>query len=620
MVHLTPGDFKKAGLRGFRRAQLPDGVLAAGGTRPGSAVLTSPPSKAAIPFDQLLAGANAVLGPRDSMELEVRVKIGSRWSPWFSFGGLRPGGKVASARNPKSAFGRMDTDILTLPKKATHARYRVTLRTAAGSTAFLRLVSITCTDTKAAYDETRAIRRPASFAPVSIDVPEISQMTQRARCAKDICSPTSVAMILRHFGLKDGALPTAAAAFDTFAKIYGNWTLNTMHAGRRGLYAWPARLESLEEARRYLAAGIPLVVSLTFGPGELKKAPLAKTRGHLVVLKGFDKNGRALVNDPAAPSTGTVGRSYDRKEFARAWLGNKRGTAYVIAPLDLIPLTAHAPVAELFSRPSCHSKQERARHIESQLLPLERIKFGEAHGSWIKIAATEQPREERPGGGRFKPYSGWIKAGSAAFRLFMEPDAVVRVKKAALKDGSISELSIGARVRILWREKNSMVRILLPGGSAALIREKDLNLLPLKLKREELRGKILATARQFLGDKYYWGGRSGYGTDCSGLTNLAYRVWGVDLPRNASDQCAYGRTMNGRPAPADLIFSTARNNPARVNHVMLYSGGEKLIEATQDSGSVREVTFKKKFGLELAKIRNGQTVNTRTIFFRTVLP
>ncbi len=619
VVHLTTGDFTNARLHGFRKAELPEGALAAGGRRPVTAVLISAPLKAAIPFNQLLGGANAALGPKDSLELAVQVKYEAGWSRWFQFGGFGPAGKAASVRGHENAFGRMDTDTLTLTKKAGWLRYRVTINAAAGSRAILRLVSVTCTDTEAAYNSELAVRKPDCFKPALLKVPGISQMVQRTPHAKNICSPTSVAMILRYFGLKAGALPTAAAVFDHAGNIYGNWTLNTMYAGSRGLYAWPARFDSLEEARQYLAAGIPLAVSLTFGPGKLKKSPLKQTRGHLMVLKGFDARGRALVNDPAAPDERTVERAYDRKEFARAWLKNKYGTAYVIAPLALIPLTARAPLAELFSRPPGPAKKDKTRHIESQLLPLEHINFGAARGAWLKVTAREQPRKEKREDKDFKPYSGWIESRSASFHLLLEPDAVVRVKKAPLEDGPVSELSIGARVRILWREKKSSVRVLLPGGTTALISEKYLNLLPVRIKGMELRKKILETARQFLGDKYYWGGRSGYGTDCSGLVNLAYRVWGIDLPRNASDQCVCGRAATGRLKPADLIFSTSRKDLTKVNHVMLYSGGERLLEATQDSWSVREVTFRHKFGLDLAKIRNGSVVNGRTIFFRTVI-
>jgi len=622
IVHLLPGDFDNAELKDFMVSDLPDGALSVvtGGSKPVSAVLTSAPIKAAFPFNRLLAGANAALGPRDRLELAAQVKNETGWSPWFEFGGFSQAGETASVKDQQNPFGRMETDVVTLAAKARYLRYRVTLRAEAGSRAFLRLVSVTYTDASAPYNEACAVGKPASFKPVRLNVPRYSQMSQQVNYSKDICSPASLTMLLNHFGLKTQVLETAAGVLDTAENIYGNWTFNTMYAGSKGLYAWPARFNSLEEARLYLAAGIPLAASVTFGPDELKKAPLKKTKGHLLVIRGFDGKGNVLVNDPAAPDEKTVERVYDRKEFAGAWLKNKYGTAYVLAPLERMPLTARLPLAGLFSAPPGSGKGGEPGLIESQILPLEKISCAGARGAWLEVSAPEQPRGGKPGDKVHAPYAGWMETGTAAFLPLAEPDAVVKNKKAALDEGPLSELSIGARVRILGREKNTFVRILLPGGDTALISEKDLNFLPVKPAPAELRKKILGTARQFLGDRYYWGGRSGYGIDCSGLVNLAYRVWGLDLPRNAADQFVYGRQASRESLkPADLVFSTEKNNFTGINHVMLYAGGGMLVEATQDTGSVREVSFKEKFGLDFAKVKNGQVINGKKIFFRTVM-
>jgi hypothetical protein len=52
---------------------------------------------------------------------------------------------------------------------------------------------------------------------------------------------------------------------------------------------------------------------------------------------------------------------------------------------------------------------------------------------------------------------------------------------------------------------------------------------------------------------------------------------------------------------------------------MLYAGGGKLIEATGDTNSVREVSFKEKFGIDFAKAKHGATVNGKKIFFGRIL-
>jgi len=623
VVHLMQGDFHGARLTNFEPADLPNGALKTvkNNSSPVTAVLISAPIKTAFPFTQALAGANASLGPKDRLELALQVRDKRGWSPWFKFGSFSPGGETGSVKNQQNRFGSMATDIVTLSSASEYLRYRVTIKAAAGSTAFFRLASVTYTNTAAEYDEASAVKKHASFKPVLLNIPKCSQMTQRVSYYRDICSPTSVTMILNHFGLKTRVLDTAVGVRDTTENIYGNWTLNTMYAGTLGLYAWPTRLNSLEDARGYLAAGIPLAASVTFGPDELRKAPLKKTAGHLLVIKGFDAKGNILVNDPAAADKNTVGRVYDRKEFAKAWLKNKSGTAYILAPLERLPLTVRSPLAELFSMPpDSKKKTDKLKLIETQILPLERVEYKSSRGAWLEVAALEQTRRKNRCAKTFTPYLGWIEARLAAFRHPTEPDAVVRIKMAPLKEGAVSELSIGARVNTLAWDNRSFARILKPEGDTGLIHKKNLNLIPIKVKPAGLRKKILDTARQFLGDKYYWGGRSGCGIDCSGLVNIAYRVWGFDLPRNARDQLNCGRPAARRELkPADLIFSTEKNNHNNINHVMLYSGGGKIIEATQDTGSVREVTFKDKFGQDLSEINNGQVVNGKKIYFRTIL-
>jgi hypothetical protein len=50
------------------------------------------------------------------------------------------------------------------------------------------------------------------------------------------------------------------------------------------------------------------------------------------VLRGFDRAGNPIVNDPAGPIDGTVRRIYPRAALERAWLSGSGGTTYVIYP------------------------------------------------------------------------------------------------------------------------------------------------------------------------------------------------------------------------------------------------------------------------------------------------
>ena len=57
----------------------------------------------------------------------------------------------------------------------------------------------------------------------------------------------------------------------------------------------------------------------------------------------------------------------------------------------------------------------------------------------------------------------------------------------------------------------------------------------------------------------------------------------------------------------------------KIDHVMIYSGKGNLIEATCETNSIREVSFKEKFGKHLADIKNGQMINGSKIYFRRII-
>jgi hypothetical protein len=162
------------------------------------------------------------------------------------------------------------------------------------------------------------------------------------------CSPTSTAMILAYWARAlhrpdlDESVPQAAqATYDWTYGGTGDWPFNVAHAAAfAGMDGYVARFPSLAALEPWIAAGIPLALSIAFGPGGLPGAPLPASTGHLVVLRGFDRIGDPIVNDPAASTDATVRRTYPRAVFERAWLAGSEGTAYVIYPRGWrVPLT-----------------------------------------------------------------------------------------------------------------------------------------------------------------------------------------------------------------------------------------------------------------------------------------
>ncbi|MCX8109657.1 MAG: C40 family peptidase, partial [Syntrophorhabdaceae bacterium] len=68
--------------------------------------------------------------------------------------------------------------------------------------------------------------------------------------------------------------------------------------------------------------------------------------------------------------------------------------------------------------------------------------------------------------------------------------------------------------------------------------------------------------------------------------------------------------------PGDLLFISERQKYSIIHHVMLYAGGETLIEAYETGTTVREITFEKRFGMSLKDIRgNKLVIDKRRIYF-----
>ena len=59
---------------------------------------------------------------------------------------------------------------------------------------------------------------------------------------------------------------------------------------------------------------------------------------------------------------------------------------------------------------------------------------------------------------------------------------------------------------------------------------------------DSLRDLIIGYALMYYNTPYLWGGRSPYGIDCSGLSQIVYRMAGIDLPRDASQQVTLWQT------------------------------------------------------------------------------
>jgi hypothetical protein len=95
---------------------------------------------------------------------------------------------------------------------------------------------------------------------------------------------------------------------------------------------------------------------------------------------------------------------------------------------------------------------------------------------------------------------------------------------------------------------------------------------------------IVNTAIMFLNVPYLWGGKTPFGIDCSGLTQMVYKINGYKLLRDASQQAAQGEVLSfiEESEPGDLAFFD--DDQGSITHVGIILANNYIIHA---SGKVR---------------------------------
>ena len=99
-----------------------------------------------------------------------------------------------------------------------------------------------------------------------------------------------------------------------------------------------------------------------------------------------------------------------------------------------------------------------------------------------------------------------------------------------------------------------------------------------------IRTFMIQQALMFFNAPYLWGGRSPFGIDCSGFSQIIYKMAGIRLPRDAGEQVFLGTALSfvEETRPGDLAFFD--DDEGKIVHVGILWEKNKIIHA---SGKVR---------------------------------
>lgn len=223
------------------------------------------------------------------------------------------------------------------------------------------------------------------------------------------------------------------------------------------------------------------------------------------------------------------------------------------------------PVADLRPAP------DFARGIDTQLLMGEPVAVLDRAGGWCWIKAG------------IDDYVGYLEETAVALSL-PDPTHIVTVPRtflyprADMKAPASAALSIGSRLTILSETEARGSRYLLCADGSAVMAA---HCRPIGGTPD---ADYVAVAARFLETPYLWGGRSGFGIDCSGLVQLSLMLAGRAAPRD-SDMQATGLGTVIAPEEArrgDLVFWKGHVAILEDEATILHANGHTMSVARED--------------------------------------
>lgn len=240
------------------------------------------------------------------------------------------------------------------------------------------------------------------------------------------------------------------------------------------------------------------------------------------------------------------------------------------------------PVANMYSSATQDSDVVSQAILGTNVVTLEprgdwaKIRTPDGYAGWISTVTLRQLRDSRP----YAASGKTVQVDSLFANLYRETDVTAHKPVLTIAfESRLEVVSEGSGDDAGW------IKIRLPDQSNAWIQSGDVirDVKPLTI------ADSITLAKRFLGIPYLWGGRSSFGFDCSGFTQMLVRQRGINMPRDADLQAAWNGvvTIDRKDLQAgDLLFFGS--SPANITHTGMFIGnGEFIHDTTHDHPMVQ---------------------------------
>lgn len=97
---------------------------------------------------------------------------------------------------------------------------------------------------------------------------------------------------------------------------------------------------------------------------------------------------------------------------------------------------------------------------------------------------------------------------------------------------------------------------------------------------EDFEADVTATAKNFLNVPYLWGGRTHAGIDCSGFSQMVYKMLGINLNRDAWQQAEQGSVVDFLTEAKAGNLAFFDNAEGKITHVGIMLNNSQIIHAS----------------------------------------